>query len=295
MTSIRPYMDTIQDNHESYYDGIYEKSPVPLERLDVVSFSYVNFEGQIKHNGELVVLDAISEHVHTIMETLLERQFPLHMARRIDEFHGCDDASMAANNSSAFNCRELSGQPNNSQKPLMSLHAYGVAIDINPIQNPFLYFASPEDQKQGKLTVKPQASTQLYVNRHRAQKDNLQGLVEDIVDVFFHHGLHIWGGNWNDPIDWHHFQTSRAMAHLLAVMTPQHAKEFFRIHVDCLRKHQRTFIGDMSSEMFLETSLEKLYQTNPEKFMDIFAHNPAVMASSDIDATLTFLQNTIHR
>ena len=107
-------------------------APVGCERLRLVRFSYVGFDGATHDDGELVVLDAVADHVLAIFVALRSRAFPIASARLMNHYHGNDDASMARNNTSAFNVRRVEGT--NS----MSLHAYGVAIDLNPIQNPYV-------------------------------------------------------------------------------------------------------------------------------------------------------------
>lgn len=102
------------------------------------------------------------------------------------EFRGDDSASMDANNSSAFNARPITGGGG------WSKHAYGVAIDINPVQNPFLEFDS-----NGTITVKPSQSATSYVNRTRFRaRDEIErrGMAEDVVELFAHHGFMIWEG-----------------------------------------------------------------------------------------------------
>ena len=95
---------------------------------------------------------------------------------------------MAANNSSCFNFRKIDGSE------LLSMHSYGLAIDINPVQNPFIQKdkISPLDGKS-------------FLNR----RDEVAGLVEPIIDIFYKYGFTVWGGRWTTPIDYHHFQVPR--------------------------------------------------------------------------------------
>ncbi len=111
--------------------------------------------------------------------------------------------SMEDNNTSAFNCRATTGKPNE-----FSLHAYGVAIDINPLQNPYIGFSK---ENIGEAFVLPKTATP-YVNRIV----HAPGSAESIVDIFAAHGFSEWGGHWVDRIDYQHFQVPRAKAELLA-------------------------------------------------------------------------------
>ena len=80
---------------------------------------------------------------------------------------------------------------------------YGAAIDINPIQNPYMSFSNNKT-----ITVEPKASTELYISRKKYRTTNKpvrSGLTEDVIDVFSNNGYLIWGGYWNTPIDYQHF------------------------------------------------------------------------------------------
>ena len=88
------------------------------------------------------------------------------------------------------------------------MHSYGLAIDINPVQNPFIMI----DKTSNNIKVLPGQSVD-FLNRHNKQ----EGMVEPIVEIFRKYGFSEWGGNWNTPIDYHHFQVPRkAVAELIA-------------------------------------------------------------------------------
>ncbi len=97
-----------------------EGAPVGCDRLSKVDFDFVTFDGQTKQ-GSMIVFDVVAPSVEQIFTELHKRQFPLHSARLMREFKGDDNASMAANNSSAFNARPITGGSS------WSKHAYGVA------------------------------------------------------------------------------------------------------------------------------------------------------------------------
>ncbi len=170
-------------------------APVDCERLRLVRFSYVGFDGATHDDGELVVLDAVAEHVLAIFVALRSRAFPIASAHLMNRYHGSDDASMARNNTSAFNVRRVEGT--NS----MSLHAYGVAIDLNPIQNPYVERGARGNE------VSPPAG-KVYVSRH----DRRPGMAEAAIELFAHHGFAQWGGYWPRGIDYQHFQVGRRLA-----------------------------------------------------------------------------------
>ena len=111
------------------------KAPVQCDRLRNVTFKHYTFDGKTA-TGKLVVLDAVAPHVERIFDELYQQGFPIAQAKPIEYYAGNDVKSMDANNTSAFNYRPIAG------KSSLSLHAYGVAIDINPLQNPFVEFTS---------------------------------------------------------------------------------------------------------------------------------------------------------
>lgn len=109
-------------------------APVDCSRLKNVKFPYVDFLGKEHQNGNIVVLDAVAPHVAKIFSALHDLKFPIHQANPMEFYKGDDEISMVNNNTSGFNYRPIADQKS------LSLHAYGVAIDINPVQNPFLEF-----------------------------------------------------------------------------------------------------------------------------------------------------------
>jgi hypothetical protein len=189
-------------------------APVGCDRLRLVTFGYVGFDGTEHGDGQIVVLDAIADRVLEIFKTLYERRFPVESAKLMNEYDGSDDASMDRNNTSSFNVRAVAGGSS------ISLHAYGLAIDLNPVQNPFLQRAA------GKVTVSPAASA-AYLDRGKVRP----GMAETVVDVFANHGLTVWGGEWATTTDYQHFQVDRKMANELARLSPADAKALFERHV----------------------------------------------------------------
>jgi hypothetical protein len=141
--------------------------------------------GEIRQ-GELVVAHSIAEATARIFERLYALRFPIERVRPIDDFDGDDDASMAANNSSAFNFRAIAGTS------VLSHHAHGVAIDLNPRLNPMIV----------RGVVHPPAGAS-YLDRSHVRP----GMIVrpgPVVAAFEAEGFH-WGGEWPDLRDYHHF------------------------------------------------------------------------------------------
>lgn len=175
-----------------------------------------------------MVMAAVAPEVRTIFGLLLARRFPLAGARLMNNYHGDDDASMADNNTSAFNHRPITGGG------VPSLHAYGLAIDINPLQNPYLHRAG-----NGVVDVSP-ATGRPYIARLPLRP----GMVDDqVVKIFAAHGFPIWGGDWHQPIDYQHFQVSRKTAERLAKLGIKQARAYFEnsivVYHQCIVRNQK--------------------------------------------------------
>ena len=205
-------------------------SMVGCDRLRLVKFNYLGGDDKIHDDGEMVVMDAAAVHVLRIFDSLRQMGFPIFKARPINEFDGDDNASMRANNSSAFNDRNVAG----GSTP--SLHAYGLAIDVNPVQNPFLVLSN------AVVKIEPPAGAE-YLNRMNERPGNplRRGMAEAVVRLFADEGFLIWGGYWDNPIDYQHFQVSRKLAERLADLPPSEAAREFDQVVDRFRACERKY------------------------------------------------------
>jgi hypothetical protein len=161
--------------------------PVALSDLRYLTVTYRGFD-DADHQGELVVAESVASDVVDIFRSLYTVGYPIGSLRLVDDFGGNDDDSMSANNSSAFNCRPVTGGGGFSE------HSYGTAIDLDPVQNPYL---------SGSLVL-PDAG------RPYADRQPAPGVIEPgdpIVAAFAAHGWK-WGGTWTGPIDYQHFSVS---------------------------------------------------------------------------------------
>ena len=162
--------------------------PVEPGRLRRVDVDHIGFDGQT-HRGELIVHEDLVSEVIAIFEQLYQLGFPIEKIRPVDLYPGADDElSMEDNNTSAFNCR---GIPGTSQ---WSLHAYGRAIDLNPLLNPTI-------NSSGAFQPKNAAA---YLDRSRTDPGLLHS-GDPAVHVFTDRGWR-WGGYWKTPIDYQHFE-----------------------------------------------------------------------------------------
>ena len=188
---------------------IHGDAPVGCDRLALVRFAYLGFDGREHGDGELVVLDALADQVLAIFAELKARRFPIQQARLMNAYDGDDDASMDANNTSAFNDRNVIGTQS------ISMHAYGAAVDINPIQNPYL------ERDGGALTIAPKSGMD-YARRRPLRP----GMAESFVSVFAAHGFTVWGGRWRNP-DYQHFQIDRTLAQKLVRLPAAEGRDLF--------------------------------------------------------------------
>jgi hypothetical protein len=216
---------------------ITDANPVPCERLSQVSFSYLNEHGVICNDGILIVLDILAPKVEALMHKLLQQNFVIAKARPIEAYRGDDQASMADNNSSAFNGRSVTGGSR------WSLHAYGAAIDINPVENPFI-----DISEDGTAIISPSKSAYYAVNRlnHRPGKPRRQGMAEDVVDLFAEHGFFVWGGYWNYPVDYQHFQVGpRSFVEALAAAEREEGEKllnrFVSMYINCRKTNSSEY------------------------------------------------------
>lgn len=149
--------------------------------LALVTVPYLSFQSEVRE-GQLVVHASIAEEVQEIFNTLFEMKFPIERVMPVVAYGWDDDASMAANNSSAFNYRVIAGTDR------LSNHSYGRAIDLNPMQNPYT-------RRDG--VVVPEG----------AHYDPIQqGTVTSAIAAVFRSRGWGWGGDWVERKDWQHFE-----------------------------------------------------------------------------------------
>lgn len=163
--------------------------PVPLTDLRHLVVTYVGFDGRA-HLGELVVHRELADDVVDVFAALYAERFPIERMQLIDEYGGDDNLSMAANNTSAYNCRLVAGQSHWSD------HAYGRAIDINPVQNPYVV---------GGDVRPPAAAPFVDVDRSEGSQA-VPGVIRegDVVRREFDRLGWRWGGFYSEP-DFQHF------------------------------------------------------------------------------------------
>jgi hypothetical protein len=162
--------------------------PIPLEELRLLTLDHWGYDG-IEKQGELVVHAGHADAIVNAFRVLFDARFPIERMQLVDAYEGDDFASTADNNTAAFNCRAVVGNPGG-----WSEHAYGRAIDVNPLVNPYL-----GDPRVNDPRLAP------YVDRS-LQAPGLIRPDDAVVDAFASVGWK-WGGTWSTP-DYQHFSAT---------------------------------------------------------------------------------------
>jgi D-alanyl-D-alanine carboxypeptidase len=164
--------------------------PVSPTHLRRVRLNYWGFDRRA-HTGALVANEDAVPDLVNVFARLYAARFPIRRLRPIDAYGGKDERSLAADNTAAFNCRYVVG-PGPRR---WSSHAYGDAVDVNPVENPYL--------EGGR--VHPRAG-RAYLDRSRRRPGMaVSGGV--LVNAFAAVGWH-WGGRWSASPDYQHFSAS---------------------------------------------------------------------------------------
>jgi len=163
--------------------------PVGLDDLRLLTMSFWGFDNA-PHIGRMVLHRTQANAVLGVFHFLFAVRFPIQRMQLVDDFGADDNASMAANNTSAFNCRAVDGSPG-----VWSQHSYGWAVDINPVQNPWV---------RG-TTVEPAAGL-AYLDRSK-QAPGMIHAGDVVVGLFSSIGW-TWGGTFRSAKDYQHFSAS---------------------------------------------------------------------------------------
>jgi hypothetical protein len=162
---------------------------VPLAELRYLTLSYWNFK-QRRREGELIVNKGAVSAIRRAFRKLYSRRFPIRRMDLVDKYGASDFKSIEADNTSAFNCRQRTGGGGWSQ------HAFGRAIDINPIENPYVF---PDGS-----TSHPASRPYLDRTKKRPGMAVRGGI---LVRAFGRVGWE-WGGDWVGAKDYQHFSAN---------------------------------------------------------------------------------------
>ena len=186
------YIARIDEKIFAKIDGkSYKKNcPLPLDELRYLHVLHKNLSGETLE-GELICNVKIARPLTEIFQKLFAANYPIEKIRLIDFYDADDELSMRDNNSSCFNFRYVSFTNR------ISLHGYGLAVDINPLYNPYIKTVD------GKKIIAPENSAAF---EDRAKNFPYKITEDDLCcKLFAAHGF-LWGGNcWDDEKDYQHF------------------------------------------------------------------------------------------
>jgi D-alanyl-D-alanine carboxypeptidase len=163
--------------------------PVGLSGLRSVWVSYLGFDRR-RHLGHIIVNRSAAKDIVQVFRTLYRARYPIRRMVPVDAYGGNDFQSIEHDNTSSFNCRNATGSSN------WSMHAYGLAIDLNPLENP--YVSSGRTSHRGSVK---------YLNRSK----RLKGMIHpgDVVVRAFESIGWGWGGYWTGSVqDLQHFSSN---------------------------------------------------------------------------------------
>ena len=180
--------ETISDKVFDRMDGLSYGRDCTTKREDLryLRVLHRGFDGET-HIGEIVCNKAIAKDLLYIFRQLYQEEYPIEKVLLVDEYGGDDEMSMEDNNSSCFNFRPVAGTGHLSQ------HAYGRAIDINPLYNPYI-------TSDGFVPV----NAGDYVDRSAQNPYKIDK--NDLCYQLFDERGFTWGGSWNSVKDYQHFQ-----------------------------------------------------------------------------------------
>jgi len=165
--------------------------PVGLSDLRYLRMSYRGFDGR-DHTGEMIVHRNVARDVTQIFGEMYRSGYPIKAMKLVSAYGGNDTVSINHDNTSAFNCRAVTGGTK------WSNHSYGTAIDVNPIENPYI-------SRSGHIAHRESYAYDRRRRTHHGPHPRSVILSSDpIVRSFKHRGWR-WGGDWRSVKDYQHF------------------------------------------------------------------------------------------
>lgn len=168
------------------YPSDVKNAKIGFEELNYLHILYYDFENEVQE-GEIICNKAIRDDLLEVFQELYEAKYQLCSVRLVDDFDANDEMSMEANNTSCFNYREI------RDTGVLSRHGLGLAIDINPLNNPCVIGDSYEPLTAGEFVDRSKDFD------HKIDEDDLA------YKLLTEHGF-FWGGNWKSVKDYQHFE-----------------------------------------------------------------------------------------
>ncbi len=187
ISPITPDIKKQMINGNSYRAGC----PVPLSSLRYLRLTYIGFDNK-EHIGELIVHKSVAKDVVQIFNALYNAKYPIRKMQLVSKYNGSDFASIEADNTSAFNCRPVDGTNR------WSKHSFGKAIDINPLENPYV-------SKSGYTSHKGSYRYLKRVRLNNSPQYRALILPNDYIVRLFKSKKWRWGGDFRCCKDYQHF------------------------------------------------------------------------------------------
>ncbi len=162
--------------------------PVPVSSLRLLRMTYVGFDGQ-PHEGEMIVHRGWARPVLGVFRMLYDARFPIRRMRLVEAYGSDDDRVGLADDTSGFNCRYVGGTTTWSE------HAYGRAVDVNPLENPYVV-----NGRVSNRAYRP------FVDRSHWRPGMVHAR-DKVVRAFAAIGWR-WGGYWHSAVDYMHFSAT---------------------------------------------------------------------------------------
>ncbi len=171
----------------------HEGCPIPISGLRLLRLPYWGFDGRV-HRGPMVVNASVAGDVVAVFRALFAARFPIERIALARRFRPNADPNTTSDVTAAFNCRPVITPA--GPQPVLSMHAYGLAIDVNPLQNPYV---------AGDGFVRNR-----YARPYADRSKDLPGMIHpgDVVVRAFEAIGWVWGGTWNGGRDYMHFSAN---------------------------------------------------------------------------------------
>ena len=164
---------------------------ISRDDLRYLRLMHWDYDGKT-HHGEMVCHRLIARKLICIFTELYRQHYPIQKIRLADDYDADDERQMRDNNTSCFCFRTVSGR----QK--LSYHARGLAVDINPLYNPYV-----RTQKDGTRVIQPKTATPWCDRQKDFQYKISKG---DLCYKLFLQNGFVWGGSWKTQKDYQHFE-----------------------------------------------------------------------------------------
>lgn len=182
------FIGEIDDDTFSRIDGLSFGfgCSTPRSDLRLLHLLHCNFRGQAQV-GEIICSKLVADDLLQIFRELYDAAYPIEKIYLIDEYGADDSRSMADNNTSCFNFRRKPGMQE------LSMHARGLAVDINPLYNPYVKGVHAEPA-EGAVYADRSRKCPYYIRKG------------DACHAAFARRGWRWGGSWRSAQDWQHFE-----------------------------------------------------------------------------------------